>query len=105
MLGLTIHCIWQLHWNGLSAIRKVGLAGEEVSVKTRRVWSAQRRPPIHLGLGGQRSEPLLKGITGMGRVSGLIHGGACALCAVLRLLAELMGGGASMGALVRPNTD
>ena len=26
LLGLTIHCIWQLHWNGLSAIRKAGLA-------------------------------------------------------------------------------
>ena len=25
--GLTIHCIWQLHWKGLSAIRKVGLSG------------------------------------------------------------------------------
>ena len=63
--------------------------------------------PIHLGLGGHRSEPLLKGITGnLGRVSGAHTGrGACALCPVLRLLAELMGGGASMGALVRPNTD
>ena len=75
--------------------------------ETRRVWSAQRQPPIHLGLGGHRSEPLLKGITGnLGRVSGAHTGrGACALCPVLRLLAELMGGGASMGALVRPNTD
>ena len=44
--------------------------------ETRRVWSVQRQPPIHFGLGGQRSKPLLKGITGKGMVSArLIQGG------------------------------
>ena len=83
------------------------LKWEETSVKSGRDSETCGRRPIHLGLGGQRSKPLLKGITGRGTVSeGLfIQGGRARSAAVLRLLAELMGGGASMGALVRPNTD
>ena len=66
--------------------------------------------PIHSASRGSKRRAIVEGYHERGyhgeedKVYGIIRG-ARAVCPVLRLLAELMGGGAWMGALVRPNTD